>query len=100
MQIVARRVCRLLAPGARSFSEYFSNIDKEAAHKYDDKFYAPRVYTKMQRKWQEPLERKRRKRERKMERLAQIVRPRIPLWSRLRGRQKQRSWWCTARRRA
>eukprot|EP00826_Nyctotherus_ovalis_P021796 TRINITY_DN17102_c0_g1_i1.p1 TRINITY_DN17102_c0_g1~~TRINITY_DN17102_c0_g1_i1.p1 ORF type:complete len:239 (+),score=78.09 TRINITY_DN17102_c0_g1_i1:75-791(+) len=67
------RFCRMAAQsGVRNFSEYFSNIDKAALIAHNKHYYEPLVYTRMQRKWRLPLERKRRYKELKKQRLATI----------------------------
>jgi len=57
---------------SRNFSEYFSNLDKKAVYKHDDKYYEPKHYMRITRKWKVPLARKQRKKERRLERLAKL----------------------------
>ena len=64
------RLCRLT--GIRTFSEYFSNLDKSALIAHNKHYYEAKEYTKLQKMWQVPLARKQRLRELRKQRLATL----------------------------
>ena len=59
-------------PTLRNFSQYFSNLDLASVKKREEKLFAAKHYERVQRKWKVPLERKKRRKAAKMERMAKL----------------------------